>query len=197
MGQLLLGPGRRERTESWIPLARYWLAGTHPDKGDWGPSGSQEPRPAHVPPLCLYLHVTQLHAQIQLAVPLSPVDVRRQHLILHDHTAQGAGRLGSLPQAGRARLELAEHRPQDHLAPECLQPAASIRPTLAGRACAVASRGGSGAGSGLQGEPGGGGAGRGGGGRGRAQERVTPLLAAAASRVDRCCAVTSLLLKDG
>lgn len=62
----------------------------------------------------LYLHITQLHAQIQLSVSLSPVDVRRQHLIFHGHTAQGEGRLSSrrLATAGGARLEPAQRRPQ-------------------------------------------------------------------------------------
>lgn len=78
------------------------------------PAGPGSYDPANVKPPGLYLHVTQLHAQIQLSVPLSPVDVRREHLILHDHTAQGAGRLSllSLFPSSSARLEPAERRPQ-------------------------------------------------------------------------------------
>lgn len=48
-----------------------------------GAAGTQGPDPAHSPQPGLYLHVTQLHAQVQLAVSLSPVDMRRQHLSLH------------------------------------------------------------------------------------------------------------------
>lgn len=100
--------------------------------------------PARVPPPGpgLYLHVTQLHAQIQLSVSLSPVNVRRQHLILHGHTAQGEMRLGSLRlatrwcAAGACRTQAANPR-----TPACQQPAASRRPTLAGRACAMTSGG--------------------------------------------------------
>lgn len=65
-----------------------------PGQRGWGRSAGPRMR-ARVRPAVrtgLYLHVTQLHAQIQLAVSLSPVDVRRQHLILHGHTARGAGR---------------------------------------------------------------------------------------------------------
>lgn len=61
----------------------------------------------------LYLHITQLHAQIQLAVSLSPIDVGRQHLVLHGHTAQSAETLGlRLAVSGSARPAGAERRPQ-------------------------------------------------------------------------------------
>lgn len=90
--------------------------------------GPRSRGPARVPPPgpSLYLHVTQLHAQIQLSVSLSPVDVRRQHLILHGHTAQSEMRLGSLRlatrwcAAGACRTQAANPR-----APACQQPAAS------------------------------------------------------------------------
>lgn len=116
-------------------LAHYRLFCAHRDKGVGGSARVPPPGPG------LYLHVTQLHAQIQLAVSLSPVDVRRQHLILHDHTAQGAGRLGSLRLAASssAQLEPAKRRPQNPRAPACRQPAATRQPTLACRACAMTS----------------------------------------------------------
>lgn len=75
---------------------------------------------------------------------------------------------------GQGAAGAGDRRPKPR-APEGPPPAASRRPTLSGRTCAVRSRSG-GAGSGAQHPPreGEGGAGRGGGGKGRAQECGTP-----------------------
>lgn len=131
-------PRRRTR---WFTAGSTARTGTKRVKGV---GGSRELWP-HIRPAArtgLYLHVTQLHAQIQLAVSLSPVDVRRQHLILHGHTARGAGRridaaccLGSWETgAGRTQATIP-------CALERGQPPTSRQPTLASCACAVRRRG--------------------------------------------------------
>lgn len=144
-----LDPG--QRAESASPCGSRWrTAGSPARTRTKGAAVPAVPRatlralPAAVPGL--YLNITQLYAQIQLSVSLSPVDVRRQHLILHGHAAQRAGRLVSLRLAASVmrswRWSNAGRKPQRSGA---RSPTASRRPTLAGRACAVLSGAGGGA----------------------------------------------------
>lgn len=106
--------------------------------GEIGRSRELRPRVRPAARTGFYLHVTQLHAQIQLAVSLSPVDVRRQHLILHGHTAQGAGRwIAALRCFGEWATGACRTQATNPRALERGHPATSRHPTLAGCACAV------------------------------------------------------------
>lgn len=110
--------------------------------GEIGRSPGLQPGASPATRTGFYLHVTQLHAQIQLAVSLSPVDVRRQHLILHGHTAQGAGRRIAAPRClGECATGAGRSQATNPRALERGQPATSRRPTLAGCACAMKIRG--------------------------------------------------------